>query len=282
MFPCPADARCLADAHRRSPASSSPQCASSAFTSVPSGLPGAGCTTRPGGLSSTIRSASSNRIVNGIACGCGVAGTGGGRSACSVTPAAPSRPARQQATSRRACPASISALTRERHSVPIAAARNRSTRSPAACRPRRWWQPAGRHGGGAIVAWDCAITRSGTAGERRGAACAFLQVGDHCHGRADPGRHGGGDRAVLIAPADCTPLPRSARPWPDRCCSTSPPAPGSPLSPPPPANGWLLQLPGGGPDRVVLLDPRGGGVAGAGGAGARREPDLYWPRAAPR
>ena len=56
--PCRAGARCRAAPRRRCP-SRSPQWASSALTSVPSGLPAAGCTTSPAGLSMTMRSASS-------------------------------------------------------------------------------------------------------------------------------------------------------------------------------------------------------------------------------
>ncbi len=60
------------------PDSDAPQCASSAFTSVPVSLPGAGCAVMPAGLSTTIRCASSKSTVSGIASGSGIAGAGGG------------------------------------------------------------------------------------------------------------------------------------------------------------------------------------------------------------
>ena len=49
------------------PDSVPPQWCRSAFTSVPSGAPGAGCTTSPAGLSMTMRSASSYTMSSGIA-----------------------------------------------------------------------------------------------------------------------------------------------------------------------------------------------------------------------
>ena len=57
--PCPADARC----RRAAPGAAPARACSSAFSSVPSGLPAPGCTTSPAGLSMTIRSSSSYTIV---------------------------------------------------------------------------------------------------------------------------------------------------------------------------------------------------------------------------
>ena len=59
MCPCPGGARCRGAPRRRCQHQSSPQWAIRALTSVPSGLPAAGCTTSPAGLSMTIRSLSS-------------------------------------------------------------------------------------------------------------------------------------------------------------------------------------------------------------------------------
>ena len=57
--PCRGGARCPAAARRRCPTGCPAQWASSALTSVPRPWPGAGCTTRPAGLSSTRRCSSS-------------------------------------------------------------------------------------------------------------------------------------------------------------------------------------------------------------------------------
>ena len=57
----------------------SPQCASSALTSVPSGLPGAGCTTIFAGLLTTSKSASSYSTLSAMFCAFTVVSTGGGK-----------------------------------------------------------------------------------------------------------------------------------------------------------------------------------------------------------
>ena len=73
------DARCPGRSSPPMPLRSSTWC-SSALTSVPSAWPGAGCTTMPGGLFTTMRSASSKRTSSGSASGSGVAGAGSGTS----------------------------------------------------------------------------------------------------------------------------------------------------------------------------------------------------------
>ena len=75
--------RCTMPA-RGTPASAG-QCASSPFISVRSGTPAPGCTTRPAGLSITMRSASSKTMSSGIVCARGAASgaAGGASSMCS-------------------------------------------------------------------------------------------------------------------------------------------------------------------------------------------------------
>ena len=79
--------RCTMPA-RGTPASAG-ACASSALSSVRSGWPAPGCTTRPAGLSITISCASSCTTLSGMRCACGEAssGTGGGSSTMRSPPA---------------------------------------------------------------------------------------------------------------------------------------------------------------------------------------------------
>ena len=63
------------------------QCHSSALTNVPSGLPGAGCTTMPLGLLTTSRCASSNTMSSGISCGTASMGRASGISSRMMSPA---------------------------------------------------------------------------------------------------------------------------------------------------------------------------------------------------
>ena len=98
--PCRGDGRCRAGAPRRSPTRLGPQCASSALTRVPSGLPGAGWTTMPAGLSMTIRCASSKRISSAIGCAAGVGTSGSGKHDEILAPGWPAVPGRAAARRR--------------------------------------------------------------------------------------------------------------------------------------------------------------------------------------
>src|SRR5665213_3205432 len=119
------------------PARLAPQWAMSALTSVPSGLPGAGWTTSPAGLSMTMRCASSKRISRGIAWACGVASSGSGTITTKVCPDFTLRAgsritfALSDAPSL-TCPERISCLRRERDSSGRCRCRARSSRSPVA------------------------------------------------------------------------------------------------------------------------------------------------------
>mmetsp|Transcript_670 Transcript_670/g.1949 ORF Transcript_670/g.1949 Transcript_670/m.1949 type:complete len:217 (-) Transcript_670:400-1050(-) len=64
-----------------------PQWCSTAFTSVPVGWPGAGCTTMPAALLTTIRCSSSNTISRGMSSGLAVVVGGGGSAHRTMSPA---------------------------------------------------------------------------------------------------------------------------------------------------------------------------------------------------
>ena len=125
------------------PARLGPQCASSALTSVPSGLPGAGCTTMPAGLSMTIRCASSKRMSSAIGCAAGSAASGSGSSTAIVGAggwrAAPGRatPGRRSRRGRRGSAASGGCAT-----VPAVAAATRGRAERRRPRPRSGPRPA--------------------------------------------------------------------------------------------------------------------------------------------
>ena len=137
------------------PARLAPQCASSALTSVPSGLPGAGWTTMPAGLSMTIRCASSKRMSSGIGC---AAGTGVGRFGqdddemlgAGRTRAAPGRAAR--APSLVTWPSRISCLKRLRDSSGRWRCKARSRRMPSSAGAMLTWicRPSAPEGGAAV------------------------------------------------------------------------------------------------------------------------------------
>ena len=68
------------------PDSDAPQWCSSALTSVPSGCPGAGCTTSPAGLFTTITSPSSYTTSSGMSCGATAVSRTSGTSTVTVSP----------------------------------------------------------------------------------------------------------------------------------------------------------------------------------------------------
>ena len=94
-WPPPAARRCLGRGGARSPGATVPPTPArsatwwrSAFTRVPRGWPGAGCTTRPAGLSTTSSASSSWTTARGMSSGRRSTGSGGGISTSTRWPAA--------------------------------------------------------------------------------------------------------------------------------------------------------------------------------------------------
>src|SRR5262249_17765569 len=108
---------------------------SRALTSVPEGWPGAGCTTRPAGLSIARSWSSSYRIESGMASGVSSVVRGSGTSTVTDSPARTAWERLAGAPSTRTAPSWISLWRRERERSEQAAARKRSRRVPLAGAP---------------------------------------------------------------------------------------------------------------------------------------------------
>ena len=107
------------------------QCHSKALTRVPSGLPGAGCTTMPLGLLTTSRWASSYTISSGISCGTASMGFASGISSSTVSPAFSLRLLATVLPLHCTWPSATSACSAERDRPVSSPLRKRSMRWPA-------------------------------------------------------------------------------------------------------------------------------------------------------